>query len=182
VRSSTSGACSGATTAGCGADAGAERGKTMTVDGTFERHSTTEDNEVGIATGWNLGRLPPSEWRWPNSSAGGDTASSMRSSPPTCVERSRPVDRVPRCKCPALPGWRLRECNYGTCRSVHRRSSPPLGRWPCPRDRTYGDRLGAPTRVGRHTRGRARGSPLRVAGGLALPDPVRLAIGSEKSG
>jgi broad specificity phosphatase PhoE len=30
---------------------------TMTVDGTFERHSTTEDNEVGIATGWNLGRL-----------------------------------------------------------------------------------------------------------------------------
>lgn len=88
----------------------------VTVQIVFETHSTTEDNEAGMATGWLGGRL---------SVTGRENAVDLgmrrRSDGLTAVFNSdlaRAVDTVEIAlgdsDIPRSADWRLRECNYGT--------------------------------------------------------------------
>ncbi len=86
----------------------------MTVRIVFETHSTTEDNEAGIATGWLPGRLAP---------IGREQAAAMgrrRRGTVDAVFTSdlrRAVETVEIAFAgtgtPVLHDWRLRECDYG---------------------------------------------------------------------
>jgi len=81
----------------------------------FETHSTTEDNEIGIGTGWNPGQL---------SAAGREQARLLgerrRDDGITAIFTSdleRALETVSiafgNAGIPVLHDWRLRECNYG---------------------------------------------------------------------
>jgi broad specificity phosphatase PhoE len=81
----------------------------------FETHSTTEDNENGIATGWLPGRL---------SVAGREQAAALggrRRSDGIAAVFSSDLDRAVQTAAiafgstgiPVLLDWRLRECDYG---------------------------------------------------------------------
>jgi alpha-ribazole phosphatase/probable phosphoglycerate mutase len=83
----------------------------MSVRLVFETHSTTEDNETGIMTGWLAGRLSPAG-RAQAAELGarrGDMATIFSSDLGRSVETASI----------AFPGrdvlldWRLRECDYG---------------------------------------------------------------------
>ena len=87
----------------------------MHVDLVFETHSTTDDNQNGIATGWNPGYL---------SSAGREQARRLgerrRDDGPSTIFTSdleRALERVRIAfvgiGVPVLKDWRLRECDYG---------------------------------------------------------------------
>ncbi len=100
----------------------------MTVEIVFETHSTTEDNETGIATGWLPGRL---------SAAGREQAAALgrrRRGTVDAVFTSdlrRAVETVELAfagtDTPVLHDWRLRECDYGVLNGA-------------PRDAVLGDR------------------------------------------
>jgi broad specificity phosphatase PhoE len=86
-----------------------------TIEIVFETHSTTEDNEAGLATGWLPGRL---------SSAGRENALALgarrRDDGLAAVFTSdlgRAVETVAFAfagsPIPVLHDWRLRECDYG---------------------------------------------------------------------
>lgn len=80
----------------------------------FETHSTTEDNERGIATGWLPGRLSP---------AGREQARDLgrrrddRIAAVFCSDLARAVETASIAfggtAVPVLHDWRLRECDYG---------------------------------------------------------------------
>lgn len=87
----------------------------MPIDLVFETHSTTEDNEKGVATGWLPGRL---------SAAGRGQAQQMgrrrandgieaifTSDLARAVETVRVAFADP--EVPIFIDWRLRECDYG---------------------------------------------------------------------
>lgn len=92
----------------------------------FETHSTSEDNEAGIATGWLPGRL---------SSAGQDQAAALGRrrrkdgiAVVFCSDLQRAVETAriafDGTSVPILLDWRLRECDYGSlngapARQVH---------------------------------------------------------------
>jgi 2,3-bisphosphoglycerate-dependent phosphoglycerate mutase len=87
----------------------------MPVELVFETHSTTEDNEKGIATGWRPGVL---------SATGREQAQQLgRRRSNDGIEAiftsdlARAVETVriafPSPKVPVLMDWRLRECDYG---------------------------------------------------------------------
>ncbi len=87
----------------------------MHVDLVFETHSTTDDNENGIATGWNPGYL---------SSAGREQARRLgerrRDDGHSTIftsdlERALETVRIAfdGIGVPVLHDWRLRECDYG---------------------------------------------------------------------
>lgn len=88
----------------------------MTIEVTVETHATTEDNEAGIATGWNQGRL---------SAAGREQARQLgerRVDGGYDAVVSSDLGRAVETVRIAFPGWedrvfldwRLRECNYGS--------------------------------------------------------------------
>jgi len=87
----------------------------MSVRVVFETHSTTEDNENGIATGWLPGRL---------SAVGREHAAELgkrRSADGIAAVFSSDLARAVETAATAFGGttipvlldWRLRECNYG---------------------------------------------------------------------
>lgn len=88
----------------------------MAVSIVFETHSWSEDNENGIASGWNQGRLSPKgrvlarELGERRSNDGIDTVftSDLRRAVETATIA------VGETGIPILHDWRLRECNYGT--------------------------------------------------------------------
>ncbi len=88
----------------------------MTVRIVFETHSTTEDNEVGVATGWLPGRL---------SALGREQAAEVgkrRADDGIAAVFSSDLARATQTAAiafagtgiPVLLDWRLRECDYGT--------------------------------------------------------------------
>ncbi|MCP5030275.1 MAG: histidine phosphatase family protein, partial [Actinomycetia bacterium] len=88
----------------------------MAVSIVFETHSWSEDNENGIASGWNQGRLAPrgralaaelGERRQDDGIAAVFT-SDLRRAVETAEIAFTTSD------IPILHDWRLRECNYGT--------------------------------------------------------------------
>lgn len=87
----------------------------MTVTIVFETHSTSEDNEAGIATGWHEGRLSP---------IGNTRAAALgerRRDDGICAVFSSDLRRawetttiaMGDADVPLFFDWRLRECNYG---------------------------------------------------------------------
>jgi 2,3-bisphosphoglycerate-dependent phosphoglycerate mutase len=99
----------------------------------FETHSISEDNERGIASGWNHGRLSErgralarelGERRRHDAIEAVFTSDLGRA-----TETAREAfDRSP---IPVLHDWRLRECDYGTgngmpAKELHRRSGDHL--------------------------------------------------------
>ena len=94
----------------------------------FETHSTSVDNELGIATGWNEGELSEAGRLQARCSAGGAaTTASQSCSRPTCaVPSRRRSSRSPGRRCRSSCDSRLRECNYGTLNGMPRR--PARGR------------------------------------------------------
>ena len=102
----------------------------MVVQIVFETHSTTEDNEAGIATGWLPGRLSALGRRQAielGERRGHDGLAAVFSS-----DLARAVETVDVAfvgsDVPVLLDWRLRECNYGELNGM-------------PRDRVHTDRL-----------------------------------------
>jgi len=81
----------------------------------FETHSTTEDNEAGIATGWLPGRL--SETGRANAVALGRRRRHDGLSAVFVSDLGRAVETVEvalgETGLPILKDWRLRECDYG---------------------------------------------------------------------
>lgn len=87
----------------------------MPVQIVFETHSTTEDNEQGIATGWLPGRLSAlgrEQAAELGKRRGGDGIAAVFSS-----DLARAVDTAAMAfgetGIPVLLDWRLRECDYG---------------------------------------------------------------------
>jgi len=87
----------------------------MPIQIVFETHSTTEDNEAGIATGWLPGRLS-AEGREQAVELGerraADGVTAVFSSD---LARARDTARIAFAgtSIPILLDWRLRECDYG---------------------------------------------------------------------
>ena len=88
----------------------------MPIELVFETHSTTEDNENGIATGWLPGRLSPTgreQARQLGERRGNDGLAAIFTS-----DLARAVETVSLAfsysAIPVLCDWRLRECDYGT--------------------------------------------------------------------
>jgi 2,3-bisphosphoglycerate-dependent phosphoglycerate mutase len=87
----------------------------MSIDLIFETHSTTEDNENGIATGWNPGRLSPDgreQARQLGARRRDDGLSVIFTSD---LARALETVRIAfeGTQVPVLHDWRLRECSYG---------------------------------------------------------------------
>lgn len=88
----------------------------MAVSVVFETHSWSEDNDRGIATGWNQGQLSPEGRR-----LAGELGERRRDDGIDLVFTSdlrRAVETVEVAfdgrSIPILHDWRLRECNYGS--------------------------------------------------------------------
>ena len=81
----------------------------------FETHSTTEDNEAGIATGWLPGRL--SETGIQNAIALGERRRNDGLAAVFVSDLARAVETVEvafaASDLPVFKDWRLRECDYG---------------------------------------------------------------------
>lgn len=88
----------------------------MAVEIVFETHSTSEDNELGIATGWHPGVLSAQGRK--QAKQLGDRrrddglAAIFTSDLQRAVETSNIAFKGS--KLPVFLDWRLRECNYGT--------------------------------------------------------------------
>jgi broad specificity phosphatase PhoE len=81
----------------------------------FETHSTTEDNEQGIATGWLPGTLSASgreQARAMGARRQGDRLAAVFTSD---LQRALETTQIAfaNSTVPVLHDWRLRECNYG---------------------------------------------------------------------
>lgn len=87
----------------------------MAVDLVFETHATTEDNEKGIASGWNPGRLSATGRE--QARLLGERRSNDGFSVIFTSDLPRAVETVDvafgSSNIPVLHDWRLRECNYG---------------------------------------------------------------------
>ena len=81
----------------------------------FETHSTTEDNERGVATGWLPGRLSATGRR--QAAALGERRRRDGISAVFCSDLGRAVETAAiafgGARIPVLHDWRLRECDYG---------------------------------------------------------------------
>jgi 2,3-bisphosphoglycerate-dependent phosphoglycerate mutase len=89
----------------------------MAIELVFETHSTTEDNERGIATGWLPGRLSASGRQQAaelGRRRGRDGLAAV-----FCSDLARAAETASIAfagsPIPVLLDWRLRECDYGTC-------------------------------------------------------------------
>ena len=97
------------------AEARLRRGGTGTIEVVFETHSTSEDNERGVATGWLPGRLSSSGRaqaaelgaRHRNDRLAAVFASDLARAEETARIAFGGTD------VPILLDWRLRECDYG---------------------------------------------------------------------
>ncbi|MGH9170099.1 MAG: histidine phosphatase family protein [Acidimicrobiales bacterium] len=87
----------------------------MSVEIVYETHSTSEDNEAGIATGWNHGRL--SATGRANAATLGVRRRNDGIAAVFCSDLGRAVDTARLAfegsPVPILADWRLRECDYG---------------------------------------------------------------------
>ncbi|MHB8456405.1 MAG: histidine phosphatase family protein, partial [Acidimicrobiales bacterium] len=87
----------------------------MGIEIVFESHSTTEDNENGLATGWLPGRLSPvgrQQAALLGDRRRDDGLGAVFSSD---LERARETVEIAFAswELPVLYDWRLRECDYG---------------------------------------------------------------------
>lgn len=86
----------------------------MAIDVVFETHSTSEDNEAGVATGWLPGRLSATG-REQAVELGGRRRDDVDMV--FCSDLARAVETVEIAfggsGIPVLLDWRLRECDYG---------------------------------------------------------------------
>lgn len=131
----------------------------VTVEIVFETHSTTEDNETGIATGWLPGRL---------SVVGREQAGALgrrrrgRVDVVFTSDLRRAVETVEIAFAgtgtPVLHDWRLRECDYGDLNGA-------------PRDVELGDRSARLTTP--YPRGESWGQAVARVAGLLRDLPVR---------
>jgi 2,3-bisphosphoglycerate-dependent phosphoglycerate mutase len=87
----------------------------MHVDVIFETHSTTEDNENGIATGWNAGRLSFAGRKQATQLGARRRDDGLSAIFTSDLERALETVRIAfdAIDVPVLHDWRLRECNYG---------------------------------------------------------------------
>jgi broad specificity phosphatase PhoE len=92
------------------------------VEVVFETHSTSEDNERGIATGWNGGRLSKTgldQARQLGERRRGDGIDTVY-----CSDLNRAVETAEIAfgdsGIPVVLDWRLRECNYGALNGMTR--------------------------------------------------------------
>ena len=88
----------------------------MAVEVVYETHSTTVDNEAGVATGWlpgQLSRAGEDQARLMGTRRRGDGLAAIFSSD---LQRARQTVEIafPDPQVPVLFDWRLRECNYGS--------------------------------------------------------------------
>ena len=141
-----------------------------------ETHSTTEDNEVGVATGWLPGRL---------SALGREQAAEVgkrRADDGIAAVFSSDLARATQTAAiafagtgiPVLLDWRLRECDYGDAQRLTRRRAARAPPRTCSTGRIQAARAG-----GRRRTASAASSPTSVAvvrsarpGHRARRDPV----------
>ena len=102
----------------------------MTVRVVFETHSTSEDNEAGIMTGWLPGRLSATgraQAEELGARRRGTVDAVFSSDLGRAVETARIAfdDTVP-----VFLDWRLRECDYGELNGVPRLRLPVDERYP----------------------------------------------------
>jgi 2,3-bisphosphoglycerate-dependent phosphoglycerate mutase len=94
----------------------------MSTQIVFEKHSTTDDSENGIATGWHPGRL--SALGHSQARALGDRHRTDGIDAVFTSDLQRAVetatDAFADTALPVLLDWRLRECDYGELNSAHR--------------------------------------------------------------
>ena len=85
------------------------------VDVVFETHSTTDDNEHGIATGWNPGRLSSAGRQQARSLGRRRRNDALQAIFTSDLERAVETVRIAfgSSDIPVLRDRRLRECNYG---------------------------------------------------------------------
>src|SRR5919201_6188729 len=93
----------------------------MTIQLVFETHSTTEDNERGVATGWHAGKLSAAgreQARQMGQRRGNDGVDAIFTS-----DLARAIETVriafPDAAVPVFMDWRLRECDYGEMTGMH---------------------------------------------------------------
>jgi 2,3-bisphosphoglycerate-dependent phosphoglycerate mutase len=92
------------------------------VEVVFETHSTSEDNERGIATGWLPGRLSPTgraQARQLGERRRGDGVDAVFSSD-LCRAVETAQIAFGGSGIPVFLDWRLRECNYGAMNGMRR--------------------------------------------------------------
>src|SRR5262249_37504016 len=86
----------------------------------FETHSTTEDNECGIATGWRQGRLSDTgreQARQLGNRRRDDGIQAVFASDLYRAVETAAI-ALGQTDIPILYDWRLRECDYGTCNGL----------------------------------------------------------------
>ena len=94
----------------------------MVVQIVFETHSTTEDNEAGVATGWLPGRLSALGRR--QAAELGERRRNDGLDAVFSSDLARAIETVDLafagCDIPVLLDWRLRECDYGELNGMPR--------------------------------------------------------------
>jgi broad specificity phosphatase PhoE len=118
------------------------------IDVVFETHSLSEDNEAGLASGWNHSRL--SEKGRELARLLGERRRNESFSAVFCSDLRRAVETAEiafgATAKPILHDWRLRECDFGEMNgTAHRERAPFLDR-PYPRGETWREAI---ERVGR---------------------------------
>jgi 2,3-bisphosphoglycerate-dependent phosphoglycerate mutase len=85
------------------------------VNVVFETHSTTEDNESGIGTGWNPGRLSVAGREQARMLGGRRRDDGIAAIFTSDLERALETVNIAfdGTEIPIFHDWRLRECNYG---------------------------------------------------------------------
>ena len=175
----------------------------MSVRIVYETHSTTEDNENGIATGWLPGRLSACLRRnrrgiqlGPGQGSRDRGHRLRRHRPPGIAGlapqgvRLRPSERVVRCRDArssrrlhrqAVPGWRELAAGGYQSAELRRRCARALARSARPCHRAYRDQVGIRSHAARHAAGGTSTAAVRLAARLGVhgsrngPEPrVRL--------
>ena len=92
----------------------------VTAQVVFETHSTTLDNEAGIATGWLPGELSPAGRQ--QSADLGRRRAATGIAAVFCSDLARAIQTAAiafdATRIPVLLDWRLRECDYGSCNGM----------------------------------------------------------------
>jgi broad specificity phosphatase PhoE len=118
------------------------------IDIIFETHSMSEDNEAGVASGWNHSRLSDQGRELAKSL--GERRRNENISAVFCSDLRRAVETAEiafgATARPILHDWRLRECDYGELNGAPHRDRAQFLDRPYPRGETWREAI---ERVGR---------------------------------